>query len=553
MNNSKILRSIGLIIVLGLFALSLAACRREEEPVDPVALIGGDGIFAIPFDTVAELTVFMWSGSGEFLRDVGRREIAAEDIHGQNDANIISVARAFNRHFPNIIINVYARSGGPNADGIPWTLYRENIRLEHGQFPDIFAIYKLDTDVMMGMVADLSIFQDDPMYQAFNPAIMDMLRIDDRLFGLPAYLLPWGIYVNRSLADRENIDIPPINWTIDQFFQFANNSRPNDFYGGMSTLWVIADSGTPDFHWQLANRGPNDPFVRINSQATRNILAMLPAMNDHAIWPQNALGNIDGEFMGDGWWWGARFFALNRLLTLEGDPWMMGDMAHGPDHWLGNVVADWDIFPRPATNYIGNHVGIVLDPMGIRNFAMDDGNPVLSPSEYADLAVAWEFLKFKVGDTRAWEERSRQQFNDGDTWGAAANDSFPVVTGQAFYDQMELWFTGHRSVFQDANRFPGFHRVMELLLAGEFARFSDKSTPWFYEFEGTQRRILEEWIRKYAAENAGASDLDPHWIDELFARLPDWEVQFNQRFEQAFADLAEAVARFYPIQQRGGR
>ena len=536
------------------FAFTFTACNKgDNENIDPVSLIGGDGIFSIPFDTQGEVFVMMWAGSGEFLRDIGRRDISPEDIRASSDAGVIAVAKEFNKHFPNITINFYGRTGGDSSDGISWDQYRENVRMEHGSYPDVFAVSKLVSDVMRGIAADLSIFSDDPMYQAMNPTIMDLMTIDERLFGLPQYMIPWGIFVNRGLADRENIDIPPINWNINQFFQFANNSRANDFYGGMQTLWVIADSGTEDMSRLLANRGANgQPFVRINSEATRNILGMLPQMNPHGVWRQNSEGNISSEFMDEGGWWGPRFFVRNMLLTHDSDPWHFLDLAN--PEWNGNVLTDWDIYPRPSTNYVGNHVGIVLDPMAIRNYAMDDGNPVLSPSEYEQLTVSWEFAKFFAGDTRAWEARANQMYQAGDTMRSALNASFPFVTGQAFHDQMDIWFTAQgREALADPNRFPGFHRVIEIFLDGEFAAYSDKTIPSNYTFEGESRAILIEWNNKWSADYVGAGDGEPHWLDELFARLPGWEVEFNKRFESAFAELSEAVERLYPPQQRGGQ
>ena len=32
---------------------------------------------------------------------------------------------------------------------------------------------------------------------------------------LPSYSIPWGIWVNKSLATENNIDVPDIDWDID--------------------------------------------------------------------------------------------------------------------------------------------------------------------------------------------------------------------------------------------------------------------------------------------------------------------------------------------------
>jgi len=545
-------------VMLVVMVFAFAACNNDNDTAGgtPGDLAGGAATATgLPYDTEGEITVFMWSGSGVFLRDVGRVYIPAEEIFGQNDAAVAATARAFNQIFPNIQINVYSRADGPNSNDIPWAQYRANFEMEFGHFPDIFAVYDLIGDINAGLVADLTIFENDPMFQSFNPDIMSMMNVGGRQFALPQYMIPWGVFVNRSLAEAQNIDVPTPQWTIEQYMRFITNSSPNEWYGAMASPWSFVDSGTRDFLYLLANRGPNDPFVRLNTEAMRNLVAMMPAAIPHTVWPQNGLGNIAGEFMDENWWWGFRFFQTGRLLAHEGDPWMMGDLAHpdGSDHWGGAFMADWDIFPRPATNYMGNHVGMVLDPFAIRNYAMDDGNPELSPEEYQRLLIAWTFLSFMIGDTRAWEARANQMFNDGDSMGFASNDSFPLVTGQAFYDQMEFWYMSGRQRFADANLMPGFQYVLQLWEEGAVVAISDKTHPWHHEFEGTTRTIAFEWLHKYNPDVTGASDSEPHWVDMLFSRLPEWDVEINQRFADAWEEVHASIARFYPVQVRGGR
>ena len=83
---------------------------------------------------------------------------------------------------------------------------------------------------------------------------------------------------------------------------------------------------------------------------------------------------------------GFRFFCRNYVLTLDGDPWMLAAATGGKDaegNWVVNAVEsmDWDVYPRPATPYRGNTVGLVIDPMAIHNYAMDDNDPAWSEEE----------------------------------------------------------------------------------------------------------------------------------------------------------------------------
>ena len=540
-----------IFLVLGLIIFALTACRNNNsDEVDPVSLIGGAGIFAIPLDTEAEITIMTWAGSGTFRRDIGRVPIAPEDITGHEDAAMIATATAFNAYFPNITVNSYCVPGGDF-----YAQARENMRLEHGVYPDAFWVGNLSRDIVMGMIADLTIFEDDPMYQSINPAILDMVKIGGRTWALPTYFTPNGIYVNRSLPERENMDVPPINWTLNQYMQFVSNHKVDEYYGAWEQLWPITESGTQDFFMQLArhaDRQPGESYIKPNTQPMRNVLAQIIPLFEHNICSNEYLGKLSPEFMEQIQWSGLRAFAQNKLLTYHGGQYSVRDVAHpdGANHSLGNIVEDWDIYPRPSTEYIGNHIGVTIDPFAIRNYAMDDGDPNLSLEEFDKMAIAFDFVKFYVGDTQAWRARANQQYNTEGTLSHALTDAFPVVTGQAYNDQMDIWFTSGREMLRDANSFPGFHYIMDLVLQGEFAAISNKTIPWHYEVDGNTQSILTEWYNKWNPEYVGVFELDPSWLDELYARLPLWEELFNERWEAGFAELYEAMDRFYPVQQK---
>jgi hypothetical protein len=241
-------------------------------------------------------------------------------------------------------------------------------------------------------------------------------------------------------------------------------------------------------------------------------------------------------------------FLEGKLLALTGDPWMMGDAAHpDPNHWGAVKAADWDIYPRPSTNYVGNTVGVVLDPFVIRNYAMDDGNPELSAEEEAKLRIAWEFAKFWVGDTRAIEARAKQLFRDGDSYRTSLNDSLPLVTGPEFNRQMEIWYIPEtHQRFKDRSKMPGFHYVLELWEKGQIWDISDKAYPWYYDFEGSRRPIAYEWENAWNPEVSGAVSTDPNWLDQVYARLPQWNTAMNQRWENEMQILANSLNRYYP-------
>src|SRR5690606_8738752 len=140
-------------------------------------------------------------------------------------------AQEFNKIYPNVKINIFAKADGPDDDNGSWAQHRENFRAEYGHYPDIWAATDVPGDIARGLITDISIFADDPLYKSFNPAIMELINYDGFQAGLPQYLLPWGVFVNRGLAENNNLDVPDPDWDIDDFTSFIRQADMQNFYG----------------------------------------------------------------------------------------------------------------------------------------------------------------------------------------------------------------------------------------------------------------------------------------------------------------------------------
>jgi ABC-type glycerol-3-phosphate transport system substrate-binding protein len=525
---------VGLILAVLVLAAMLSACGKAKYT-------------ALDTDISGELSVMLWSGDNSYIEDIGHKDLAPEDLLSQNIAATYATAKAFNAIYPNVKISVYAKSGGPDDNDTPWAQELENFKAEHGAYPSLYASTDLVGDISKGLVADLSVFKDDPMYQSFNKSVMDMMNFDGFQGGLPQYLIPWGVYVNKSLAENNNLDVPDPDWTIDEYVDFVSQANNKDFWGAMDVPLSFIESGSKSIIYQMAKYDGKGDYVNLNGDDVKDLINYIPKMAKTAIWPQNDLGNIPAEVMEQNGWWSYNFFINNKILTLDGDPWMMGDAAHpNPDHW-GRVKADdWDIYPRPATKHQPITVGVVLDPFAVHNYALDDGNPELSETEEAQLKLAYTFATFWVGDTRAIRARADQKFNDNGTLKTCLNDSFPLVTGDAFKEQMDIWYeveTHQR--FADKNKMPGFHKVLEIWEKGQFWDISDKSYPYYFYEEGTRKENLYEWKNYWNKDITGALRTDANFVDVLKSKLNDWNIVSNERFRQSAAELKEALKRYY--------
>lgn len=526
-------RSLALLLVLAMMMSLISGCGKKYE--------------ALAQDQSGDITIMLWSGDGSYLEDIGKLDLAPEELHGQNIAAAYATAKAFNEEFPNVKINIFAKAGGPDDENGTWAQHLENFKAEHGKYPDLYASTDLVGDISKGMIADLSRFSDDPMYQSFNKPVMDMMNFNGFQAGVPQYLIPWGVYVNRSLAEDNNLDVPDPDWSIDDYTSFIRQADMKNFFGEYDVATRLLETGTKDLNYSLVNYKGTGDYVNLNSEEVKDLISYIPKWSDYAVMPQNDLGNIPVEVLDENWWWGFKFFIENKLLTLEGDPWMMGDAAH-PDeaHWGRAKAADWDIYPRPSTAYQPNTVGVVLDPLVVINYAMDDGDMALSEAELQKMKIAYTFAAFWVGDTKAIKARAEQMFLDGENLKTSLNDSLPLVTGDAFKEQMDIWYSvdTHKR-FADTAKMPGFAKVLDIWEKGQFWDISDKSYPFYHDFEGERRLNLYEWKNMWNPEIAGAARSDSNYVDVVKSKLYDWNQVTNERFTTATLELQNAMKKYY--------
>ena len=421
----------------------------------------------------------------------------------------------------------------------------ENFKAQHGKYPDIWASTNLVGDVEKGLAADLSVFKDDPVYQSFNSSIMEMMNYHGMQAGLPQFIQPWGVYVNKDLAEQNNIDVPDPNWTIDDYTLFISEGNKTTFWGAMDIPLSWINTGTKDINYSLSHHDGSGDYVNLNSDAVKDLLSMVPTWADNTIWCQNDVGNVPEEVMNDGNWWSYTYFVKGYCLVDDGDPWMMGDAAN-PEVTDNTVTFQFDIYPRPATDYVGNTVGVVLDPMAIHNYAMDDGDPTMSESEEASLKLAYTFGTFWVASTEAAQARADQQWNSGGALKTAANDSLPLVTGDEFKKQMDIWYSvPTHTIYGDAAKMPGWQKCLELWENGDIWDVSDKAYPGKIQEDGVDKECLYEWTYYYKDEIMSAKRASDGWLDEIKSKLPEWNTLANERFAEADASLKEALTDFY--------
>jgi len=539
------------LAMLSLLVVVLSACRQEPEArvfegVDPELLAGGHqaelGWTGLDQNFAGQLTLSFWGlGPGQFRADVGRTYYDPMEMTRHGSA-VMAAGRIFNAHFPYITLNVQNWGATSTAE-------RTSFYHEHGFHVDAWMSNALVTEIIGGHVADLTLFDDDPVLDLANPIIMRMITHLDRLWAVPVLAIPFGTFVNRTLAENQNLDTPPEDWTMDEFINFVSNSRRDEFYGINSVPWSFMNTMTQDFHYQLLFRQPNEPFVRVNTPAMRAVHQMVPRIINHTLEFNRDAGHVAQSFMdqfsSSPW----LMFAQGGLLAFYGQPWTMSYATLETSDSRVQVL-DWDYFPRPSTDWVGNHVTTTMDIMPIRNFAMDDGDPSLSMEEYNNLRMAWEFLRFYTFDLRSWQARSDM------IWGtdmnqSAKTESLPYTIGQLYYDMIDIHFQApERQVLADARQFPGYHYILQLWEEGAIWGLWHNNFPFSMNWEGGSRSIIFEWNNRMNVTGVGVNASEPSWYDQFVAHLPFWEPTFNERWAERYGEIEEALHRFYAPQRR---
>lgn len=515
-------------------------------PTGSTQLTDADLFKGLDFKMSASLDVMVWSGDGKYYEDLGHMDFAAENMTGQNVAAIYAVAKEFNKIFPNVKINLHSKANDPHGGGVTWAQELENFNAEHGKYPDVWASANVADDINKGLCLDLTEFSDTHYYKMMNESLLNLTNYYGFQGALPQYILPWGVYVNRELAEENNIKTPDPDWSWAQYTNFVSSAKPAD---GVYGSW---DAGMQLVRWatveeQIQNSSVENGYINIDTIEFKNAIKMLPKQAETAVLSLHGLGEISDDDMVElGNWWGYQAFVDGDLLTYYGDPWMLGTSnVKGTTNCV--ISSDWDIYPAPSVTG-DNFVSAVLDPVCVYNYYGE---------KYADPGVnlktkallAYSFASFWTADTRSWTARANQQYNSGDgTLTSCLNDSFPIVTGEEFDKQMEIWYStpGH-APYKDAERFPGFAYVCELWNEGHIRAASDKAYPLFVTDDAGETLDCLFYLNKYSDPDEIGATIDQGnvWISTYIANIPDNNAKMNQYFDKAFLKIRESLKKYY--------
>lgn len=491
-----------------------------------------------------EVSIMVWAGDEKYYEDIGSQNLKPEDITASNVAQVYAVAKKFKESYPNIKVNLWSKMGDPdNQPGTPtWEQEIEAFHATYGKYPDIWASTDVPNDIKKGLVADLSVYQKDKTYKTYKKELLENINYDGFQAGLPSYTIPAGIWVNKSLAQSKNISVPDADWDVDDYTEFVANTDHSSYWGSKGTAAGIVDIGTTKIIKQLKEQGTVD----LNNDEVKSMLTYLNEWSQSTVDTDNGAGNVSLEIMKECSDYSWYFFTKNRTLTDAEDPWYItaaaDESASKSDTYVQS--ADWDIYPYPSTDYCKNTIRVIMDPICIHNYAVDDNNKEWSEEEKQKRDIAYAFATYWTASTEAKKAIFDQQYSDGgEIKATTTGDSFPVVDGEAYKEQMEIWnaVEAHKK-YKDKE---GWQKILQIWEAGDSWDIADKCTSLSIVEKGETKRCMYEWENKWDEKVASSWMTDKNWVDNVKSRLADWDKSINQRLATAKEQLNTAIKENY--------
>lgn len=540
--------ALSLSLVLGVSLLA-TGCNKKPSNSEKAGFSTG-----LDTETEGDISIMLWSGDGKYYEDIGNQELSEADLTTGNVAQVYAVAKKFNETYPNIKINLWSKVGDPDQPGTPsWDQEMDNFKADYGKYPDIWGSTSVVNDIKKGLVADLSRYADDATYKSYNKTLMDNLNYYGFQAGLPSYSIPWGIWVNKSLAEANNIDVPDIDWTIDDFTDFVSQADNETFWGFKSGSLEITRSeiggpldlinmGTTTINKQITEKGT----VNLNSDEVKSLLKYANKWAALSIDSVAGAGNMSADIVRESTGYSWFYFCNNRTLVNMEDPWYItagaDDSAKEDDAYIN--ASDYDIYPFPSTDYCDNSIRLVMDPICLHNYGADDGNKEWSDEEIKKLDITYTFAAYWTASTEAKQAIFDQKYtSNGQVKDSAAGDSFPVVSGEAYDEQMEIW-NAHPAHQKYVGK-EGFEKVVEMFKEGSSWAYTTKTWTTHVTENGEKKLTLFEWYNSNSDEVSGVWAGEANWADNVKAKLADWDEKCNERINTAQTQLKDALKQYY--------
>lgn len=308
------------------------------------------------------------AGCSGFQLPTKKEPVTLRFLYEEKSANYPALAEAFNKEHPHITIELftYKNLGDFYQRYASLTEGIDAARLFIGA-----SIYYTEQvpDGLLVLDSLLAADTDFPHNDLF-PGLMDEMRLEGELIGIPAGLIPFLVYVNPQIFQEAGQPLPQPGWTVDEFVQAAKAVHHTDA-NGQGTYGFCAQPEGPDpgIFLRLFGGGVVDDPVQptapvLDQPANEAALVWYTSLfNDYQVTlPFNSLHQ-----------WYSHFMAGNCAMWV--DAMNAGD--YGKPEGFEPVIFPLPVYDEPVT------------------FAAIDHYAILAKSEHPE--EAWQWIRFLMG------------------------------------------------------------------------------------------------------------------------------------------------------------
>lgn len=318
----------------------------------------------------------------------------------QGEEDVARVIKAFEATHPNIKIE--------QEKSVKWP-WNENLAAAAaaGNMPDVTWTFGVPVAAANGWLQDLTPFlQKDPDYkQGKTFKNLDATaNYDGKQYALPHSLFMFALFVNLDLFEKENVKVPPMNWTVDEFkSDLQALTKYNDHqFGIWSSGWMretLPSAFDPNLGWNSWD-GKKYNFTSPAYKETVDLANKL-TLTDKVTLEGSSKPEEREKWYGKD----KNPFTMGKLGMNYDGTWGLGDNAK-------NNKFKWDVRPLPGTKGIP----LITDYVGM-------SKSTKHPKE------AFEFIKWLTFSKEGWMERLKPEWplgtapliNDPDVWNAYLN------------------------------------------------------------------------------------------------------------------------------------
>ncbi len=358
---------------------------------------------------------------------------------GEMDVNQEKAKAAlFEAAHPGITVEIVQQNG-------PWPDILA-ARQADGTFPDLFWNPELYRFVVSGYVADLSLFKNDVDWGKWNAALMKMANYGGMQSAIPNKYFTSGVYLNKTLLEQNNIDVPAVSWSMDDMLSItrAVGEASKDLRGCAWPIYYPAASTPAGLARALKEGKPFDFGTAENIKFNEIRGAMWKYSNDY-------LKGVDNK---DIW------FDTGKIAIMDDMSWGIGWWAVDVNEKKG-LPFDWDYYPVPSLEKGGKQYQLaVADFVSVANIAKADGDPALSAAEKEKLTAAYVLLKYLSIDEKAYLDALALGFNslpvfDSATARAAFMEKYKVNEKAGFKKLIEYTTNPELTIVEPNKFIPG--------------------------------------------------------------------------------------------------